>query len=124
MPGDLALSFIDDLEEICFIKVDVEGAELEVLSGLRKTIEVNTPPIIFEVLPDRIFMTGETLNSSQAAVRSAIANGIEELLTSLGYSINRILKDGSLTTIKSLERERDVPMVECNYVAIPGSAHR
>jgi FkbM family methyltransferase len=38
-----------DLDEVSFIKVDVEGHELELLSGARRTIRRNRPIVLIEV---------------------------------------------------------------------------
>lgn len=116
--GDSSLSLLDRFEEISFIKVDVEGAELQVLSGLSNTLKEKRPPIIFELLPDKVFMTGEKLDREQVTIRRDLAEGIDKTLRSLGYSINRILKDGSISEIGSLEHERHVTLLEeCNYLA-------
>jgi len=40
------------IEAICAIKIDVEGAEPEVIAGLSRTIKKFKPPITFEVLPN------------------------------------------------------------------------
>lgn len=50
--GDLVLKRGDDVlggEEIGFIKIDVEGAELQALAGLEKTIAAQRPPMLVEV---------------------------------------------------------------------------
>jgi len=45
---DLLDNIVHDEERISFIKVDVEGAELQVFLGAQKTIKRNKPMIIFE----------------------------------------------------------------------------
>jgi FkbM family methyltransferase len=60
------------------VKIDVEGAELHVLNGMRRTLVNATPVVIFE-LDDR---TKDALAKKQAAC--------EDLLRSLGYSVERI----------------------------------
>lgn len=119
LPADTALSWVKDVDRISFIKIDVEGAELEVIRGLKETIKNKSPHLIFEVLPDKIFLTGQKLGDAQSAIRKGIAIGIEEFLRSHGYSIYRIKSDGSLNSVRSLEGERDATLSECNYVAIP-----
>lgn len=55
--GDVRVARGDDLlavEAFDFIKIDVEGCELAVLEGLRKTIELHRPVLFVEVGKDRI----------------------------------------------------------------------
>lgn len=47
VPGD---SLFEDVDNIAFIKIDVEGMELEVLQGLSETIQSNKPNLFVEVL--------------------------------------------------------------------------
>lgn len=50
MRGDEILQK-QNLENIAFIKADVEGAELEVVEGLQQTIQKYLPVILLEILP-------------------------------------------------------------------------
>ncbi len=52
--GDIPISTIDDMDisRVGFMKIDVEGMELNVLKGGRKTIERDKPIIMIESFPD------------------------------------------------------------------------
>jgi FkbM family methyltransferase len=85
-----------NIEKISFIKIDVEGAELEVLQGMQATIEKQRPPILCEILftdkkADLLFMKSRN-----------------ELLTSLledwRYSIFQIVKSRDNSKVKSLNK--------------------
>ena len=66
-------------DNVGFIKIDVEGAEYEVLKGAIGTImRNNCPPILFELLDDVCFKTTE--------IREKYKNDLYSLLYSLGYS--------------------------------------
>ena len=68
-----------NLENIDYIKIDVEGHELDVLKGCENTIRVNKPVIEFEYngLADRLF--------------GVKYEDISEFLNKLGYTcVNRI----------------------------------
>lgn len=49
LPGDLFLRH----KPVGFIKIDVEGAEFDVLKGIEETVEVWRPGILIEVWPER-----------------------------------------------------------------------
>jgi FkbM family methyltransferase len=76
------------------IKIDVEGFEYEVFSGLERTLRACKPIIIFEHALYRI------------AERNQTRGLVVELLQSFGYKIYRI-EDGSLIEPADLERDAD-----------------
>ncbi len=49
-PGDPIIALLN-LDEVAVIKVDVEGAELKVINGIRQTIEKHRPYIYCEIWP-------------------------------------------------------------------------
>ena len=65
------------------LKIDVEGAELEVLLGLNEWITANNPLILLEILP---------VYSVENQDRLERQHRIEELLTNWNYKIARIKK--------------------------------
>jgi FkbM family methyltransferase len=72
------------LAPIALIKIDVEGGELDVLRGARRTLERQRPPLLLELL----FTTNPAHLGRQ---RAAIA-----LLHELGYTFFHIQLDGRL----------------------------
>jgi FkbM family methyltransferase len=81
LAGQLNLSQLD------FIKMDVEGMELDVLEGARQILERFRPVLCFETIYRR--RSAET----GAAVTDSTADlfvGIEQLLTGLGYRLHDV----------------------------------
>lgn len=53
--GDTALAELEVTSGRIILKIDVEGAELEVLSGLERAIDILRPFVIVEILPPSYF---------------------------------------------------------------------
>jgi len=109
---------MDDLIEnmvpkIAVLKIDVEGAEIEVLKGAISTIRLNQPIIIVEILP---------AYSSENTWRIERQDEIEEFVKSIDYKIIQIGKDkynnlGALTFIDKLGVNSNI--IERDYLLIP-----
>ncbi len=109
-PGDMVLADSDH-QEISIIKIDVEGAERDVLKGLTQTIERHRPFIICEVLP----VYDQT--SANGQFRLARQKEIEIFLRERRYSIQRVDANGGLTSIAEFGVHSDLS--SCNYVLAP-----
>ncbi len=70
-------------KDFSILKIDVEGAELEVLHGLKEWINIHNPLIILEILP---------VYSAENRNRLERQHKIEALLTTWNYKIARIKK--------------------------------
>lgn len=75
------------------------------------------PPILFEVLPAKIFMTNETLSEEAALFRRRRTEMLERELRAHGYAIGKVLTNGEIKEVSSLIAEGDVTLSECNYLA-------
>jgi FkbM family methyltransferase len=91
------------LERMDFIKIDVEGAELNVLKGSRKMIEKFKPAIMLEI-------SNETYKSAGYSVDDVLT-----FFKTLNYSFYLIGKGGKLMPPKSIP-------AFCNAVFLPTSA--
>lgn len=72
-----------NLNNISIIKIDVEGAELEVLMSLKKLILTSRPLILIEVLP---------VHSYEDQFRKKRQKKFEKLVSEMRYSIYRVIK--------------------------------
>lgn len=73
-------------KDIDLVKIDVEGAELEVLRGMRKILSRGKVKIICEVHPDRLSSLGYSIKD------------VENILKEYGYKIYLISPDGLIPT--------------------------
>jgi len=74
--GDIPVTTLDDeVEHADFIKIDVEGMELEVLHGGTRLIERARPVVVFEV------------NLSQLRAHKASPRVLEQFFTERGYKL-------------------------------------
>ena len=104
------------LSSISIIKIDVEGAELDVIRGLVDTINIHTPYIFFEVLPHYLFATRQELDEVTKKFRDQRHTEIEHVLKSHGYVIYQIRTDEGLHKVNVLKADKSKVF---NYIAVP-----
>ncbi len=104
------------LREIAIIKIDVEGAELEVLMSLKSTISKNQPVILAEILP---------AYGIEYTDRVERQNKIGILMQELGYDILRVHKRSPYKKVEKLEKlpEFDIHgnIEYTDYVLVPSA---
>jgi FkbM family methyltransferase len=106
------------LASISAIKIDVEGAELEVIEGLFNTIREWMPFIIFEVLNHYLVITGEKLDPQMIQFRESRIRKMECLLTRQGYEIYNVLPGKVLKRVQKIQPAVSADMSLTNYVAV------
>lgn len=97
--------------QIGLLKADVEGAELEVIKGLQKTIIKDMPMIILEILPvyDELAENGK--------YRKEREDELLRNLFSMGYVMYRINEnDATLTALQEIKVHGD--MSKTNYLFV------
>ena len=116
--GDEVLDEIG-LEEIAAIKIDVEGTELQVLTGLAQTLHKKQPAVIFEVLPnfyghDRLMQDSETCSRN-----TSIAERLYKYLSDAGYEIRQINRCGDEIPIHKFDLDNRIDYIGSDYIASP-----
>lgn len=108
------------IAEIAAIKIDVEGAEYEVLRGFEKTLSTIGPPIVFEVLAN-VDENGLTdMTAEQAKHRSDRANTLHSYLTNLGYRIYALSASGEDREVLAFDLNDPAKIYGMNFVATKG----
>lgn len=102
-----------DIKNVGLVKIDVEGAELEVLNSIREMLVNESPIIICEVL---------SAYSNDNFTRVKRQEGIIDLLNNINYSIFRIIeaKENSLSGLQKISFfDPYFNKNLCNYLFVP-----
>ncbi len=101
-----------EIKDMAYVKIDVEGAELEVVRSLMGSIQRHKPIVFIEVL---------TSNSQTRTMRQ---KELSSLFTHLGYRILRIIKNQRglerLVSCAGFQANKDPG--NCDYLTYPISA--
>ena len=100
------------LENMSIVKIDVEGAEMEVLDAMRTLIERDRPCILIEIL---------SAHSTDNTIRYERQQRVLDMLASMNYTLHRIIEaeDTSLRglmTIDTLDPSFD--STQTNYLLV------
>lgn len=115
-PGDEVMAELKH-PLISVVKIDVEGAELEVLQGFLNTIRDQKPFVVFEVLNNFIIATGTQLADENRRFRASRIECLEYILRGLGYDIYSVRPQG-LTRVLKIEPSASADLSLTNYAAI------
>ena len=101
------------LAPISLVKIDVEGAELDVVKSLYQTLCEQRPIVLLEVLP---------VYSSSNTMRQERQEALEQLFKQLNYVFFRVVKTAAdafveLKAIDAIGIHAD--LTQCDYVVVP-----
>ncbi|WP_224999069.1 FkbM family methyltransferase [Cesiribacter sp. SM1] len=101
-----------EFENISVLKIDVEGAELEVLTSFREELKKYDPIILMEILP---------VYKPENKSRLQRQNSIEALLKEAGYILHRVVKKHKKLAdiIEIDEIGIHSNLKNCDYVIVP-----
>jgi FkbM family methyltransferase len=116
-PGDALFSKLPE-QAIALIKIDVEGAELEVLRGLSATLRKKRPFVVFEVLNNYLVVTRQELSVELTAYRNERARQISSFFDDAGYAVFNI-RGKSLIQTEIIKPEVSSDLSITNYLAVP-----
>lgn len=107
-------SMVDALgmERVRLLKVDVEGAELEVLRGFGKTLADHAPYVVFEMLP-------AAPDAGEDDRRVARARDLMALLGGMGYRFRPITDAGLADPCQTVDPRTIARPEDANLLAIP-----
>lgn len=100
-----------EIKSIAILKIDVEGGELEVLTGLKAVICETRPFMICEILP-----VGNE-DPDIGMMRRNRTDKIVEMVSSAGYKMFRLLRDGTVVSLDAIESHGDLSL--CEYLFVP-----
>lgn len=117
------------LPDIAIMKIDVEGGELEVLTGLQATIRKHKPMLLLEVLPYLHIAEDTTVFSNITEkerlhiieTRKRRTKALESMLMELDYVWYRIEENGNLLRLLVLGADGPKQRLEMNFLAIHNS---
>lgn len=101
-----------NVDKIGIVKIDVEGAELEVVKSLYQLFNIHRAIILLEVLP---------VYSNENTMREERQEELERIFDELNYSLFRV--DKSKNTFIGLKKIENIgihsDLNQCDYVVIP-----
>lgn len=108
--GDAAIDQMS-IRSIAVIKIDVEGAELDVVAGLERTLRREQPYVICEILP---VVDAATVYGRQRLARQ---EELLEIFARIGYRLYRVHTDATTEPVHDIDVHADLDL--SNYIAVP-----
>lgn len=111
MKGDDVLAALGN-KNVAIIKIDVEGAEIQVINGLEETLRTKRPIVLCEILPPV-----ESFSMDVNELRISQAKELNKKISLLGYGILKISRDGHVAQVEEIAKHITEPT--CDYIFVP-----
>ena len=105
------------IANISALKIDVEGAELQVLLGLANTLHRTHTPVLFEVLPNFTGFEKTPIPLIEREQNSGRAAAIWNFFKDIGYTIAQIDGLGTEISIERFELDDAASFIGYDYIA-------
>lgn len=112
--GDTVLADLG-IKDVAILKIDVEGAEFQVLSGFAETIRSSNPVVLFECLPTILRATKRRLPEAIIELRSKNNKLISQFFRDMGYDLFEIKPTEIVADVSVSAGETEIK----NYMAVP-----
>lgn len=107
------------VDQVAAVKIDVEGAELQVLRGMSKTLAQKRPVLIFEVLPNFYGHDKKMQDAAVCAANTAATTSLYNLLTAANYKIFGIDSKGDEWPIEFFDLDDRLNYRGSDFIAYP-----
>lgn len=107
------------VQSISLVKIDVEGAELEVLRGLKNSIMQFRPFILFEVLHHYVVTTGQELDKTTIDFRESRLQELEKIIRTSNYQIYQIHGWHEIVKVSKIQPKTVNDLSSTDFVAVP-----
>ena len=116
--GDNVLSDLN-IADISVIKIDVEGAELEVVKGFQKILDLHKPFIVFEVLLNNKNSADQNSDKKRVSFRNNRIRKLEKKIKSFNYDIYFVNGNKSLDKIDKISQMNISESLSNDFIAVP-----
>jgi len=113
--GDTVLAQLG-IAALSLVKIDVEGGELDVLHGLKESLEKFRPYILFELLPNYLYFAKKELDDRTMAYREKRHCEMGHFLAANNYALYQIRPGEGVKPTKELVADKKVLF---NYIGVP-----